>query len=74
MEENSKLLLNFIMDETTVLCFTEREKLYKEKLVYYYTDIDALLNGIIVDNPEQDKEICTPLQTWRDIFVEDIKA
>lgn len=51
MEENSKLLLNFIMDEATVLCFTEREKLYKEKLVYYYTDIDALLNGIIVDNP-----------------------
>lgn len=58
MEENSKLLLNFIMDEATALCFTEREKLYKEKLVYYYTDIDALLNGIIVDNPEQDKEIC----------------
>lgn len=58
MDEYGKLLLNFIMNEATDLCFTGRDQLYKEKLVYYYTDIDALLNGIIVDNPAQDKEIC----------------
>ena len=58
MDEYGKLLLNFIMKEATDLCFTEREQLCKEKLVYYYTDIDALLNGIIVDNPTQDEEIC----------------
>ena len=58
MDEYGRLLLNFIMDEATDLCFTERVQLYKEKLVYYYTDIDTLLNGIIADNPEQDKEIC----------------
>lgn len=58
MEETSILLLNSIMDEATDLCFTERKPLYKEKMVYYYTDIDALLNGIIVDEPKQDEEIC----------------
>ena len=32
--------------------------------VYCYTDIDALLNGIIVNSPKENKEICLWATKW----------
>lgn len=32
--------------------------------VYYYTDINAFLNGIIVNSPKENKEICLWTTKW----------
>ena len=32
--------------------------------VYYYTDINAFLNGIIVNSPKENKEICLWATKW----------
>jgi hypothetical protein len=47
------------MREATSRCFYDWPFLITEEaLLYYYTDIDALLNGIIVKDPKENKEIC----------------
>lgn len=44
--------------------FTEFNEFQKTKTVYYYTDMNALVNGIIVPNPEANKEICLWATKW----------
>lgn len=44
--------------------FTEFNKLQKTKSIYYYTDMNALVNGIIVPNPEANKELCLWATKW----------
>ncbi len=46
------------IDKIVSMCFYKRKELKHCELVYYYTDIDALLNGIIVPAPDKDKEVC----------------
>lgn len=59
MEQNQRRLFNTIMREATSRCFYDWPFLITEEaLLYYYTDIDALLNGIIVKDPKENKEIC----------------
>lgn len=38
--------------------FHKHNELENQKLLYHYTDIEALLNGIIVPNPDPEEEIC----------------
>lgn len=38
--------------------FFYQEKLSRCKSIYHYTDLSALINGIIVQEPEEGKEIC----------------
>jgi hypothetical protein len=33
-------------------------KIESNNLIYHYTSLDALFNGILVPNPQQHKEIC----------------
>lgn len=40
------------------LLFYKFENLQNEKSLYYYTDMQALVNGIIVPSPEKGREIC----------------
>lgn len=40
------------------LLFYKFKNLQNEKSLYYYTDMQALVNGIIVPSPEKDREIC----------------
>lgn len=59
MEQDQRRLFNTIMREATSRCFYDWPFLITEEaLLYYYTDIDALLNGIIVKDPKENKEIC----------------
>ena len=57
--ENRKDVFNSIMREATYECFYDWSFLIEEEiLLYYYTDINAFLNGIIVKDPLPNKEIC----------------
>ena len=38
--------------------------LKNDEYVYHYTNIDAVINGIIVENPEKDKEILLKATRW----------
>ncbi|MBQ4126552.1 MAG: hypothetical protein IJD72_01100, partial [Alistipes sp.] len=59
MKQDQRRLFNTIMREATSRCFYDCPFLITEEaLLYYYTDIDALLNGIIVKDPKENKEIC----------------
>lgn len=40
------------------LLFYDFKKLQGERNLYYYTDMQALVNGIIVPSPEKNREIC----------------
>lgn len=44
--------------------FSEFGKLQNATSLYYYTDMNALINGIIVPNPEVGKEICLWATKW----------
>lgn len=46
------------IEKILYLCFYKSKELKKCELVYYYADIDALLNGIIAPSPDKDKELC----------------
>ena len=49
-------------------CVQKLFYIYKElgdqELLYHYTDIEALLNGIIVSNPKPEEEICLRATRW----------
>lgn len=44
--------------------FYKYKELESQPLVYHYTDIDALLNGIIVSAPKSEEEICLRATRW----------
>lgn len=48
----------------TSMVFTRFQELQKVKSLYYYTDMNALVNGIIVPSPEANKEICLWATKW----------
>lgn len=54
-------IFNSIMDKLrhwTSSVFNEFYGLQKLGSLYYYTDMNALVNGIIVPKPEVNREIC----------------
>lgn len=60
-------IFNSIKDKLrhwTSSVFYEFYGLQKLGSLYYYTDMNALVNGIIVPNPEANKEICLWATKW----------
>lgn len=48
----------------TTMVFNEFDGLQKLDSLYYYTDMNALVNGIIVPEPEENREICLWATKW----------
>ncbi len=48
----------------TTMVFNEFDGLQKLGSLYYYTDMNALVNGIIVPEPEASREICLWATKW----------
>ena len=44
--------------------FYKYKEIENQKLLYHYTDSEALLNGIIVPNPNPEEEICLRATRW----------